>query len=94
MHESAGNYIDSIGNEGISTERISMDFNTDDAAVVFGIGALVVIWIVGFFLWQDPVWPLTVAFNLLGDMGIGHGTSAGYPWENGSMGSFPHSRYQ
>lgn len=54
---------------------------------------LVAIWIVGIWLWNDSVWPLTIVINLLGDLGIGHGTSTGYPWENGAAGVFPHSHY-
>lgn len=57
-------------------------------------GLLIAIYVIGMFFWQDPAWPLTILFNFLGDLGIGHGTTAGYPWEGGSMGPFPHSRYQ
>lgn len=58
------------------------------------LAALFVIYLIGLAIWQDPSWPLTILLNFLGDLGIGHGTSGGYPWEAGSMGVFPHSQYQ
>ena len=70
-----------------------MHIDDDNIWTFVGI-ALVVVWAIGFFVWQDPIWPLTILFNLLGDLGLGHGTATGYPWENDSAGKFPHSRYQ
>lgn len=55
---------------------------------------LFIIYVIGLALWQEPAWPLTIILNFLGDLGIGHGTAGGYPWEDGTMGIFPHSHYQ
>lgn len=65
-----------------------MDSNTKTIII------LIAIWAIGLFFFEDSSWPLTIVLNFLGDLGIGHGTSMGYPWENGSAGAFPHSRYQ
>ncbi len=56
--------------------------------------AVIVVWAIGYWFWLDATWPLTVLLNFLGDLGIGNGTSSGYPWENGSQGVFPHSHYR
>lgn len=68
--------------------------NASDSGYGCLLWFLVAVYVIGMFFWQDPAWPLTILFNFLGDLGIGHGTTAGYPWEDGSMGAFPHSRYQ
>ena len=45
------------------------------------LGIIAIIWIIGCFIWGDPGWLFTVIAKGLNEIGIGYGSSKGYPWQ-------------